>query len=972
MDDVKDTEAYPLQTDDGGSEREWTEYKDDEGRTYYYNSITQETAWELPDGVDKSMVANGELEGNEEEDNVQNEGVDEGAWEGEHAVDTVEGEPDGPSTPVGQSPPGTPIPGTPIPASPEDAPEADQHDENMKQEGEDGDVAQPTDQQQEWVRYQDDEGREYYYNSSTGETQWERPTDGIIVDDTGDGDEEMIDNEETNREQFVSTEDGTGAMPMDTEVVADKDADSISSQKSEEPVVEQEPERDPKEVELDNAKKSLNQSDSILEPDVIQNVGTLITNLGGEEGGTMAINSLLKEYVAQTAICWLISSWIYDLKIAKASADGNISSIENKDSRDIIQASLENSTAESVRGIVEQIIIKSAKLNYSSSGEKIILSLSRSERAFLYEMMEHERWRRLLIDLTSIHKDSALLTLCLQSISKKGHHREITKRINQSDYFIVYHGMLTSELGILAKYSVNGGGYVEPGKSDSGNMSSLVNDLKRSCTSTAYTYVYAMEILNELIVKAKSKKNLTGTKRIVMNRGIRKWERLREELEEHLINSSANGTNLLTRKRRAGIALTVSDLYQNQRRRLCPSDASTHQTSLRNKNDSEKRKYSIEAGLMQLLKKQSAQSTTIDDSLADQLIHNPYETGNGNSAFREEEGGRLGHLLNSHPFSIKTLLRNLYVRRRGSIGRMKSIESNVKTSKLIAAAVLAAESNVKKILDDEEIEAIGQTGYQTIDAKELSKIILKGSELCEQVEKLVSFTTCEEISERENASIGRQLSAIAIKHATVARGFILWAADRSQDSNFVASASYPTLVPGILSLARIIAKFHPFARDDVLELALSFLKHGSGDVDTEEMSYQKLADIKEQCLRLLLVLSTLGFADVVFKKLKVLIDKSVNSVVVDSGLLRYFVINALDVIRPPLSIPFARSIGSMLATKSCINALNTTYFGTDKKTQLLTLISCVKDAFSLKQKFSRTNASDQELISFLMKSYCLN
>ena len=89
-----------------------------------------------------------------------------------------------------------------------------------------------------------------------------------------------------------------------------------------------------------------------------------------------------------------------------------------------------------------------------TSGDNI-LNLSKAEATFLEEMIGSSTWRRLLIDLSARHTDSALLTYCLKAISKGGHHREIAKRIDQSDYFGVFNSMLTSEVEQIGMISAS-------------------------------------------------------------------------------------------------------------------------------------------------------------------------------------------------------------------------------------------------------------------------------------------------------------------------------------------------------------------------------------------------------------------------------------------------------------------------------------------------------------------------------------
>ena len=119
-------------------------------------------------------------------------------------------------------------------------------------------------------------------------------------------------------------------------------------------------------------------------------------------------------------------------------------------------------------------------------------------------MIGSPRWRKLLIDLSAANKDSMFFMYCLTTISNLGHHREIANRINQSDYFGVFHSMLQSELAIAGTAAVDGCGDGDALGVGGGEMGSFAVDLRRTCTSTSYPYLYAMEVLHDLIERAES------------------------------------------------------------------------------------------------------------------------------------------------------------------------------------------------------------------------------------------------------------------------------------------------------------------------------------------------------------------------------------------------------------------------------------------------------------------------------------
>ena len=89
---------------------------------------------------------------------------------------------------------------------------------------------------------------------------------------------------------------------------------------------------------------------------------------------------------------------------------------------------------------------------------------------------------------------------CLQSISNKGHHRAIANRINQSDYFGVLNSMLSAELSLLGKIAVDGYSkqVTEAIDASKGRLGTLIADLRRTCSSTSYTYLYTNEVSSHL------------------------------------------------------------------------------------------------------------------------------------------------------------------------------------------------------------------------------------------------------------------------------------------------------------------------------------------------------------------------------------------------------------------------------------------------------------------------------------------
>lgn len=179
----------------------------------------------------------------------------------------------------------------------------------------------------------------------------------------------------------------------------------------------------------------------------------------------------------------------------------------------------------------------------------------------------------------------------------------------------------------------------------------------------------------------------------------------------------------------------------------------------------------------------------------------------------------------------------------------------------------------------------------------------------------------------------------------------------------MASASYASISPNIMTLVRIIYMHHPFTGDDVCAVAFQFLKH----VNTEVV-YQTINILKEQSLRLLLFLCTRGEAPSVFDQLlKLLKDPGRSSL--DASLIRYFISGLLEIASPPFSIPFIRSFMILLKAPASVDAVKTSYFDKESKARLAGIMKYLKTRVTGKLDARPLAKQDMALILSVLSIY---
>lgn len=431
-------------------------------------------------------------------------------------------------------------------------------------------------------------------------------------------------------------------------------------------------------------------------------------------------------------------------------------------------------------------------------------------------------------------------------------------------------------------------------------------------------------------------------------RAIRKWERLSEQLQSNMVDpSSASGSTPLFRKRRLDVAVTISELHQRQRRRLRPSldgptDGGYHQAK---SND---HRAKVETAVVQFLRRYSL-GTQMDDRILDTML---------SSGVDGESGNLVGKMLIKRPLAVKALLGYIY---KPGIQRISSLVTRNKCARLIAIAVLAAEKEALL-----ECKEANHNVSSDSDEATLTRMISEGSQLCERLEDMVSFiVTTDTDVDPKNAllfSPGEQLCVLASKCAAVAQGVAIWARGMSTGNDFVQSASYAPLSPSLLSLIRILYLKHPLLGDDALDVALRFIEHNNS-----EISYQKMNEIKEQALRLLLFLIAKGEGPAVLRHMARLLKHAGNSCL-DSSLIRYFMSGMLEIVSPPFSIPFVRAICELLRTQGITEAILASYFDAASKSRLKNLLTYFKGLLSEQGKL-RLMQEDRNLVAAVFSTY---
>ena len=339
----------------------WIAYRDDEGRFYYYSGDTGETQWERPEEAvalgqatprDEGERAGGDqrpaydYQNNAEtpdtatpvrsplDDVAGAESASPGDGPGGSKEGGGGGDADGGSDGITKSPPirdHVGIPQSPAAeaaegASPRVEP-TERQDEPMTEETAAVQSEEELHDGQElgdgWMAYKDDEGRFYYYNGESGETQWERPEIALkAATETASGD---VANKEVKVEPVSEARETQAQETQSEEAATAEQKAAVPSKAQAEPQKEEEK---PAEVDI-TPEQFLAQPDAIMEPGVLDRIDDLVRDQGAGSALPFAAKTLAAGYGGDTSVCGLLGLWLAELTAMKGGPPDGASAAAN-------------------------------------------------------------------------------------------------------------------------------------------------------------------------------------------------------------------------------------------------------------------------------------------------------------------------------------------------------------------------------------------------------------------------------------------------------------------------------------------------------------------------------------------------------------------------------------------------------------------------------------------------------------------
>ncbi|POM72970.1 Negative elongation factor, partial [Phytophthora palmivora] len=232
--------------------------------------------------------------------------------------------------------------------------------------------------------------------------------------------------------------------------------------------------------------QELSKTDAIMEANVLAVINGFLRAHTESNGPEILVEKLSSSYRGHAQMIGLVASWLDTLPVSTTA-------LENKMTFDVNEGAVianKGASWDPAEEILYNHLKDVINENYDPKLVSNVLSGSAVEPEWLTQMLNDRKWRLMLIELAETHKvcrpnTCTLLQYAIRRISEAGHHKEIASITSANAFFPVFSGVLVDAFSRIPF----------------AKEEEVVEDiaaLNKVCCQSSHSYVYAQELLNSM------------------------------------------------------------------------------------------------------------------------------------------------------------------------------------------------------------------------------------------------------------------------------------------------------------------------------------------------------------------------------------------------------------------------------------------------------------------------------------------
>ncbi|GLE07765.1 hypothetical protein PINS_up018431 [Pythium insidiosum] len=264
--------------------------------------------------------------------------------------------------------------------------------------------------------------------------------------------------------------------------------------------------------------QELSRPDAIMETNVLNLINGFLRAYNDSNGPEILVEKLSSSYRGHAQMVGLVGSWLDSLPVSKTA-------LEHKIAFDVSEVAAAHSKRSATWDPAADILYNHLKdvidQHYEPKLVSNVLSGSETEPQWLSDMLSDRKSRLMLIELAEKHK------YAVRRISGAGHHKELASIATANAFFSVFNGILLDAFCRI------------PFSSDDDAQEDLAA-LQKICCHSAYSFVYAEELLDTLDHKLAGLQDEVGVEQVSVRAHYRmvrsKLSRVRFDLQATAID----------------------------------------------------------------------------------------------------------------------------------------------------------------------------------------------------------------------------------------------------------------------------------------------------------------------------------------------------------------------------------------------------------------------------------------------------